>query len=72
LLDVVGIGPDQEITAGFSPGEAPIPLKENVKGVEVTLLVPTGQVLVTYIGERPALSAKRHEDPLFCCDVVVW
>jgi hypothetical protein len=61
LLDVVGVGADEEVAAGLGPGEAPVPLEERLERVDVALAVAGYQDVVCQIGKGGEVETECHE-----------
>src|SRR5581483_3056483 len=60
LLDVVGVGPDEEVAAGLGPGEAPVPLEQDVEGVVVSALEPGDQLVVAQFSQGRTTQTHLH------------
>ena len=57
LLDVVEVGPDEEVAAGLGPDETAIALEEDIERFGVAMLGTNYQLIVANIGSEDALVA---------------
>ena len=60
LLDVVGIGADQEVAPRLRAGEAAIPLEQHVQRVAFALTRPLQELVVLHVDQRSGVETDGH------------
>src|SRR5205807_7387107 len=67
LLDVVEVGPHQEVAAGLGPHETPVALEQGVEGGGIARLVAGYKDVIAELSAGEGVQAERHSNSCVWC-----